>query len=153
MKSRLRPGRVAEVVFPGAADQCSRIGHVPSSIHDDESFDVIEYPCLVAILVRPGFAADARDEPVQAHQELIITASQATILDFVAGRCHQGPCQDSQQESRNSSKILDFHIAAPLKQGKFVNVQGIDSTLNSLILLKYQYTCCRDVEFLSSPAL
>jgi hypothetical protein len=128
MKSRLRSGWVAEVVFPGTADQCSRIGHVPSSIHDDKPFDVIEHPCLVAILVRPRFVADARHELVQAHGEFIITASQAAILDVVAGRCHQWPCQDSQQESRNSSKILDSHDAAPLKQGKFVDVQGIDTT-------------------------
>jgi hypothetical protein len=101
---------------------------VPSCIHNDKSFHVIEHPRFVAILVRSGFAADARHEPVQAYGEFIIAASQAAILDVIAGRGHQGPCQGSQQESRYSAKILYFHDAAPLKQGKFVNVQGIDST-------------------------
>jgi hypothetical protein len=101
---------------------------MPSRVHDDESFDIIVDPRFVAVLARPGFAADAGHEIVQAGREFIIAAPQAAILDIVAGRCRQGPCQAGQQEARNSHKIPYFHVAAPWKQDKFVNVQGIDST-------------------------
>jgi hypothetical protein len=134
---------MTEEVFSRAAHQCPGVGHVSSRIHDDEPFEVVNYPVFVAILVRPGFTADIRRERVQARREFIIAASQAAVLDVIAGGHQHGPCQGSQQESRNSSKIPCFHDAAPLKQGRFINVQGIDSTSNSLIVLKFLYTCRR----------
>jgi hypothetical protein len=119
---------MTEEVFSRTAYQRPRVGHMPSRIHDDEPFDVVNYPGFVAILVRPGFTAEICHEHIQACREFIIAASQAAILDVIAGRCQHRPDQGSQQDSRNSSKFPCFHDAAPLGQGKFVNVQGIDST-------------------------
>jgi hypothetical protein len=97
---------VAQVVFPGITHHCPHIGHMPSRIHDDELFGVIPCPGRVTEIPVAGFCADLCYEFVQAGGKFVVTASQASILDDIAGRYCRGPRQARQQESCYRPKML-----------------------------------------------